>query len=232
MKYYSVALGLALSLCPGLFAKGKEVRPIGDSEVFNLVPDPGFPEGIALRGDRVYVSGPATFGLNIAPEVWAYDRNSHEFVGSYPIQPLNPFVESRALSCIAFGPDGKLYAVEPFVGIIRLNLDPNNTQEVYSFFPAPSGPTLLNDLAFDQEGNLYVTDSFQGAIFRIRPGGGAPELWFQDPRLLGNPNLPFVWGEWRSYRQKDRPNVSHRNRQQRDERPSPAAAGCAKPCRD
>lgn len=169
-----------------------QVRPAGDSQVFAAVPNPGFPEGIAIRGNRVYVSGPATFGLNTPPVVWAYDLKSREHVASYPVTITNPYAPFRGLSCIAFGPDGKLYAIEPFIGIIRMTLDPNNAQEVYSAFPPPP-PTgaLPNDLAFDKAGNLYVTDSFQGLIYRIPAGGGAPQVWFQDQRLLGHPALPF-----------------------------------------
>ena len=93
-------------------------------------------------------------------------------------------------SCSAFGPDGKLYVVEPFVGIVRMNLDKNNTQQLYAPF-TPAGPSLLNDLAFDDFGNLFVTDSFAGTIYRVPAGGGAPQVSFQDPRLLGHPALPF-----------------------------------------
>jgi sugar lactone lactonase YvrE len=93
-------------------------------------------------------------------------------------------------SCAAFGPDGKLYVVEPFVGIIRMDLNSHNTQSVYAAF-TPSGPSLLNDLAFDGVGNLYVTDSFAATIYRIPSGGGAPVVWFTDPRLAGDVNVPF-----------------------------------------
>jgi len=93
-------------------------------------------------------------------------------------------------SCAAFGPDGDLYVVEPFVGIIRMGLDAANTQSVYSSF-VPAGPSLLNDLAFDDEGNLYVTDSFAATIYRIPAGGGAPAVWFTDPRLAGDATVPF-----------------------------------------
>ena len=172
---------------PGVYA---EVRPLGDSVVFAAVPSPGLPEGIAVRGNRVYVSGPAAFYLTAPPMVWAYDLKSKALVAQYEIRFSNPLAGMRALSCIAFGPDGKLYAIEPFVGIIRLTLDPDNTQEVYSAF-TPHGPSLLNDLAFDGAGNLYVTDSFQGAIYRVPAGGGPPVLWFQDERLLGNQQVPF-----------------------------------------
>lgn len=44
---------------------------------------------------------------------------------------------------------------------------------------------LINDLAFDKRGYLYVTDSFQATIWRVPVGGGAPQVWFTDPRLDG-----------------------------------------------
>lgn len=185
---FLVALLLALCAVPAF----SQDRPFGDSQMIAPVPSPGFPEGIAVRGNRIYVSGPAVFGNTGPAMVWAYDIKSHALVAQYPITIGNPFLGIHGLSCIAFGPDGKLYAIEPFVGIIRLKLDPANTQEVYSAFPPPP-PTgaLPNDLAFDEAGNLYVTDSFQGLIYKIPAGGGAPQVWFQDPRLLGSPAFPF-----------------------------------------
>jgi hypothetical protein len=180
-------LALSLSLC-GVALNAAE----GDSKVFAPVPAPGYPEGIAVRGNKVYVSGPATFGLTVPPVVFEYDLASGALLNQYPVTFSNPAFPLRALSCAAFGPDGKLYVVEPFVGIIRMDLNHANTQSVYAAFP-PSAPgsTLANDLAFDELGYLYVTDSFQGLIYRIAPGGGTPIVWFQDARLLGSPALPF-----------------------------------------
>lgn len=53
--------------------------------------------------------------------------------------------------------------------------------------PGPCQPvaidrgSLPNDLAFDDEGNLFITDSFQATIFRVPAGGGAAEAFYQDP---------------------------------------------------
>ena len=58
--------------------------------------------------------------------------------------------------------------VEPFVGIIRMSLNPGTEQTVYAPF-TPAGPSLLNDLAFDQAGNLYVTDTFAATSIASRP---------------------------------------------------------------
>ena len=172
-------------------------RPLGDSKVFATFPAvPGFPEGIAIRGKRVYVMGPANFGIFTPSVVLAYNRKSGKLERTFPItlQDPDPAV-MKALSPGNFGPDGKLYAPEPFMGVIlRLDLDKDNTQSVYAGpFPAPGGPgtSLLNELVFDAAGNLYVTDSFQATIFRVPPGGGAPVVWFTDPRLAGDPEVPF-----------------------------------------
>lgn len=164
---------------------------LGDSKVIAPVPLAGFPEGIATRGNRFYVSGPAAFGLPLGSAfVQAYDIRSGALETTYPITITNPFAGMSGASCAAFGPDGKLYVIEPFVGVIRMNLDPANTQSVYSAF-IPTGPSLLNDLAFDGDGNLFVTDSFAAAIYRVPAGGGAPTIWFSDAALAGHPTIPF-----------------------------------------
>lgn len=187
---------LALYLAAALLALSQTAtvvlaQALGDSKVVAPVPLPGYPEGIAVRGNRFYVSGPAAFGQPLGSAyVNAYNIKTGALEATYPITVSNPFAGMSGASCVAFGPDGKLYVVEPFVGVIRMDLDPLNTQSVYAPF-VPAGPSLLNDLAFDDDGNLYVTDSFQATIFRVPPGGGAPVVWFADARLAGDPLVPF-----------------------------------------
>ncbi|MCA1841851.1 MAG: hypothetical protein LC792_01420, partial [Actinobacteria bacterium] len=53
---------------------------------------------------------------------------------------------------------------------------------------APStnpGDSLVDGLAFDRDGVLYVSDVQKATIFRVQPGGGLGTIWFQDPRLDG-----------------------------------------------
>ena len=184
---FFLAALLALILSPTAIL----AQTLGDSRVVTPIGAPGFPEGIATRGNRFYVSGPAAFGQPLGSAyVRAYDIKTGAFEANYPITITNPLAGMSAASCAAFGPDGKLYVVEPFVGVIRMDLNPGNTQSVYAAF-TPSGPSLLNDLAFDDAGNLYVTDSFQATIFRVPAGGGTPTVWFTDSRLAGDPNVPF-----------------------------------------
>lgn len=183
---FTVAL-LTISLTP----IPTPAETLGDSHVISSVPAPGYPEGLAIRGNTFYVSGPAAFGQPLgSATVHAYDIRTGNLEATYPITITNPYVGMSAASCAAFGPDGGLYVIEPFVGVVSMNLDPGNSQSVYSAF-IPAGPSLLNDLVFDEDGTLYVTDSFQATIFRIPPGGGSPVKWFVDPRLSGDPMVPF-----------------------------------------
>jgi sugar lactone lactonase YvrE len=188
LSFLLAAVFLAFSVTPLPVA----ARALGDSQVIALVPDAGFPEGIATRGHRFYVSSPAFLGQPFnAAFVYAYDSRTGGLDTTYRITITNPSVGRSAAWCLAFGPDGKLYVIEPFVGVIRMDLDPRNTQSVYAAFP-PTGPSsLLNDLAFDDAGNLYVTDTFAATIYKIPAGGGTPTVWFTDPALAGAPPRPI-----------------------------------------
>ena len=190
MKVRSLFLLPTALLVLGLIPIFAPAQSLGDSSVRASIPSPGFPEGIATRGNRFYVSGPAALGLPLGSAyVHSYDTRTGALAASYPITITNPFAGMSAAVCAAFGPDGKLYVIEPFVGVIRMNLDGGNTQSVYATFPA-TGPSLLNDLAFDGDGNLYVTDSFAATIYKVSAGGGAPSVWFTNPALIANPLFP------------------------------------------
>jgi sugar lactone lactonase YvrE len=76
-------------------------------------------------------------------------------------------------------------------------VDPE-TQTTSMFMQAPTIVTGkspgLNALTFDKSGNVYVSDSFQGVIWRTGPSGGAPTAWYaptnsgQNDLLLPDPN--------------------------------------------
>jgi sugar lactone lactonase YvrE len=177
-----LTLGLVTPLVSG--------QTLGQSKVVAPVPL-GFPEGIAVHGNQFFVSGPAVMGAPLGSAyVQSYDTRTGALDTTYPITITNPSAGTSVAAGATFGPTGKLYVVEPFVGVIRMNLDSANTQSVYSAFTA-TGPSLLNDLAFDGNGNLYVTDSLAATIYKIPAGGGAPTVWFRDPRLAPNAIIPF-----------------------------------------
>jgi hypothetical protein len=49
----------------------------------------------------------------------------------------------------------------------------------------------LNALTFDHAGNVYLSGSFSGAIYKTGPNGGPATIWKQDPLLTTSGFPPF-----------------------------------------
>jgi sugar lactone lactonase YvrE len=196
---FLAAAAAASSLLPAT-AAAKQPRPYGDVQVLATFPTPpGFPEGIAVKGNKVYVSGPARFGTaGTGPStVVAYNRETGAPEATYTTQG-EALAFEHANSCVAFDGNGKLYVLNNQIGMYRIDTgsgqqeshstpfpdlpacDGNNAPCSPTFFDAPSLP---NDVAFDEDGNAYVTDSLQATVWRVPAGGGTPLIWFQDARL-------------------------------------------------
>jgi sugar lactone lactonase YvrE len=180
-------------------------------ETFASVPAvPGFPEGIAVNGNRVYVSGPARFGTaGTGPSaIQVYNRKTGTLDATISVAG-EALAFEHALSNIAVDRDGRIYALSTQLGLIRFTKQSSGyLQEAYGA-PLPDLPTctaapgsacsptfidfppIPNDVVFDAAGFAYVTDSLQATIFRYAPGGGAPEIWFQSPLFEGGGLLPF-----------------------------------------
>jgi sugar lactone lactonase YvrE len=166
-------------------------RSFGDTQIVAPVPAPGFPEGMAVRGNRFYVAGQAdlfNFGDPVPPTVFEYDIDSGMLLRTFPMEGQNLALPHGA-SHVSFDGQGRLYVIDFQRGVVRIDLG-SSQQEVYGVgWPIINTlglPSLPNEMAFDAAGNLYVTDSFQGCIWRIAPGGGAPTIWFQDPRITSS----------------------------------------------
>jgi sugar lactone lactonase YvrE len=62
------------------------------------------------------------------------------------------------------------------------------------FMTLPAGMTAnagLNEMTFDRDGNVYVSDSFQGIIWRVGPGGGQATAWVTHALLTTTGTPPF-----------------------------------------
>ena len=173
----------------------------------------GFPEGVAVVGNRVFVAGPATLGTaGKGPSVVTVLRRSNgELLDEIPIEGENTAFE-HALSGITVDGDGNVYALSTQLGVVRIERHGDHyVQSSYSTplpdLPVcetdgatPCSPTFVdlppisNEMTFDEDGYLYVTDSLQATIFRVPPGGGAMEAWFSDARLAGNLGAPLPFG--------------------------------------
>lgn len=171
--------------------------PINDS-----FPD-GFPEGIVVSADKVYVAGPATLGTalnNHASKVFEFDLDDGTLLRTLATEGETVFGAEHGNACLALDGSGRLYVVNGQIGVYRVAL-PDAQQATYAplaadlpacllgLGPKPCSPTLANlppltnDIAFDERGYAYLTDSMQATIWRIPPGGGTPRIWFQDRRL-------------------------------------------------
>jgi sugar lactone lactonase YvrE len=146
---------------------------------------------MAVRGNRFYVAGQAdlfNFGDPVPPTVFEYDIDSGMLLRTFPMEGQNLALPHGA-SHVSFDGQGRLYVIDFQRGVVRIDLG-SSQQEVYGVgWPIINTlglPSLPNEMAFDAAGNLYVTDSFQGCIWRIAPGGGAPTIWFQDPRITSS----------------------------------------------
>jgi sugar lactone lactonase YvrE len=135
------------------------------------------PEGLAVdkRGD-VYVS------LSPLGQIWKIGRDGSESL----VAQLVPAGSGFGPLGLAIDAPGNLY-----VAVATFN---PATQGVYqvardgSFMRLPGTGAILfpNGVTLDKRGNIYVTDTLQGIVWRIPAAGGAPEEWFESALLLGD----------------------------------------------
>jgi sugar lactone lactonase YvrE len=73
-------------------------------------------------------------------------------------------------------PDGRLLKVDP---------------QTHTVTTVADGFAFPNAIVEDAHGNLYVSDSLQGRIYRLSPDGTGLTVWAESPALLSsNPDLP------------------------------------------
>ena len=157
----------------------------GDVDVLAVLPDvtPGFPssvEGLTVGPDgNIYVT---SFGFNATG---ATQRQSVLYV----IKPNGNLVRK---------------VPSPIPALTRLGWPSIRSMDFFWFSTLGqakfcmwirrratssvfSTPTLagsgLNALTFDKQGNVYISDSFNGVIWKTGPSGGTPTAWSSDPLL-------------------------------------------------
>ena len=141
-----------------------------------------YAEGIAVDQNTgaIYVS------ITDQGQIWEQPAD-----GSEPFV-VTSFGEDRPLG-MAVDRFGDLYVAlrsyNPYTqGVYRVSTADGS----YERLPFTDAIFHPNAMAFDKKGNLYVTDSVLGAIWRIPENGDDAELWLMHPLLKGV-NMPQMF---------------------------------------
>jgi sugar lactone lactonase YvrE len=158
----------------------------GDVDVLAVLPEvaPGVPssvEGLTVGPDgNIYVP---SFGFNskgalTGNAVLFVFRPNGRLVRQVPIANSSPHMLGLAFNPVT----GDLLICDFGAGVL---LKVNPVTGSSSVFMTPTRPNPgLNALTFDRAGNVYVSDSFNGVIWKTGRHGGPPTPWSSDP-LLG-----------------------------------------------
>ena len=140
------------------------------------------PEGITIdKAGNMYVSlGPPLFAGGDYGAVWKLSPDGTEATSlvEYPAGPAPAGIVNDA--------PGNVYFAYPNPGtgnggVYRMNAD-GGTEQI----PGTENMIIPNGLAFDKQGNLFVSDSVLGAVWRIKANESAPaEIWIQHELLTG-----------------------------------------------
>ena len=187
----SLRLALLLS-CLVLFPLNAAAWDRGHVDKFaTLPPGSAGPEGLTVgRHGNVYVTTFApTAPAGTLGQLYVFDPNGH-LIRHVPIQGSSNF-----LLGLAFNPVTNDLLVLDFGASNVLRVDPfTGHSTVFSVVPRDPDPNVgsgLNALTFDAQGNVYVSDSFQGIIWKIGPSGGAPTAWVTSNLLKPSGIPPF-----------------------------------------
>ena len=184
-----VLLGLVMAASPA------SAWDRSDVDVLTVLPDaqPGQPssvEGLTVGPDgNIYV---ATFGFN---SQGALSGNSVLYV----IRPNGTLVRQVTIANssphmlgLRFNPLNGFLLVLDFGAGTVLHVNPE-TGASSVFVPAIQN-SGLNALTFDKLGNAYISDSFNGVIWKVGPNGGAPTAWSNSPLLSPGTGLTPPFG--------------------------------------
>jgi sugar lactone lactonase YvrE len=149
------------------------------------------PEGItADAAGNIYVTtfGFPPSGATTTPgQLVVFDR-SGRLIRQVTISGASPH-----LLGLAFNPNTSDLLVLDFGAGKVLKVNPHTgASTVFSDIAAQTGLSVgLNGLTFDKSGNVYISDSFQGTIWRTGPSGGTAKAWLSDPLLTTIGKPPF-----------------------------------------
>src|ERR1700731_4679379 len=178
LRFAAATLALAIGVLAALPAHAWKR---GDVDVLAVLPfATGSVEGITVGPDgNIYAP---TFGFNAAgaisgPAVLFVISPNGKILRQVPIVG-----SSGHMLGLRFNPvTGALWVLDFFAGNV-LAVDTHTGGS--TVLAGPIAGSALNALTFDSHGNGYISDSFNGTIWKVGPHGGGASNWKTDP-LLG-----------------------------------------------
>ena len=165
----------------------------GQVQTFAVMP-PGSsgPEGLEVGpGGHVYVTG---FGFTATGSATGEGQLTVFNEHGQLIRQVSVKGSSPHLLGIRFHPHSGALLVNDFGAgqVLRVNPRTGDAQVFITLpaLPHPGGAGL-NDITFDHAGNIYLSDSAQGVVWKAPPGGGVATAWIDDPLLTTTGVPPF-----------------------------------------
>jgi sugar lactone lactonase YvrE len=168
----------------------------GDVDILAVLPNgtsgqPTSVEGLTVGPDgNIYV---ASFGFNAAGAITGHAT-------LFVIRPDGSLVREVAIAGssphalgLRFNPLNGFLLVLDFGAGTVLHVDPVTGLSTVFMVPTVGG-SGLNALTFDKLGNAYISDSFNGIIWKTGPNGGTPTIWSNSPFLAPGTGLTPPFG--------------------------------------
>src|SRR5437899_5675383 len=178
-------VGISLLASLVLFPLQAAAWDRGDVETFATLPAGNAnPEGIAAdKHGNIYVTTFApTAPAGTLGQLFVFDRDG-QLVRDVAVQG-----SSSALLGLDFHPITHALLIIDFGAGKVLKVNPVNGHS--DVFTTVTGSSGLNALTFDSQGNVYISDSFQGIIWKTGQNGGPATAWVTDAATLTTPGIP------------------------------------------
>jgi sugar lactone lactonase YvrE len=161
----------------------------GDVETFAVLPaGTAHPEGIAVdHAGNIWVANFDVTKSSGPGDVLAFTPSGKL------LRHLKPTGSSNLLLGLDFHPLTHAFLVIDFGNkkVIQVDSLTGAAIDFATLSPDDATNAGLNALTFDVAGNVYVSDSFQGKIWRTGPAGGVMTAWASDARLTTTGVPPF-----------------------------------------
>ncbi|MGY2701673.1 hypothetical protein [Nocardioides sp. HB32] len=152
-----------------------------DTQVFSLVPAPGYPAYVHVHTNgRVYAGTYISSGSTVPSRVFEWTKDG-ALLRSWRV-PGQHLDEDHGVQVANQTRRGRLVLLETSTrSVLTLDVTTGRFHRVATF---PEG-AIPNYASWGPGGALYVTDYGQGVIWRLPHGSHTPQRWLESPALAG-----------------------------------------------